>query len=94
MVLEPCDAPERKTGEEVAGHKLFDSDKKLLAALRDEPTGRLSHSRWGEGADVHKQTVNKRRPVLLKAGLVEHTAIGHYSYYSLTEEGKEVAAQC
>ena len=94
MVLEPCAAPERKTGQEVAGHKLFDSDQKLLAALRDEPTGRLSHSRWGEGADVHKQTVNKRRPVLLKAGLVAVEAVGQAKYYSLTEEGKEVAEQC
>jgi hypothetical protein len=94
VVLEPCDAPERKTGQVIAGHKLLDSDRKLLIALRNEPTGRLSHSRWSEAALVHKQTVNKRRTSLLETGLVEHTAVGNASYYSLTETGKEVAAQC
>jgi hypothetical protein len=62
--------------------------------LRDEPTGRLSHSRWSETALVHKQTVNKRRASLLGAGLVEHTAVGNASYYRLTEGGKAVAEQC
>jgi hypothetical protein len=94
VVLEPCGAPERKTGQVIAGHKLLDSDRKLLAALRDEPTGRLAHGTWGEAAGVHKQTVNKRRPELLMAQLVTVVVVGRAKYYSLTEEGKEVAGQC
>ena len=47
FVLEPCDAPERNTGQIIAGHKLLDSDRKLLVALRDDPTGRLAHGTWG-----------------------------------------------